>query len=60
MTSVEFLPNAASAVRDAKAKAALQDLDQAWAYYTPEPLTQSRDSAAEQASESFVPYYDAA
>ncbi len=54
MKTVEFLPNTAA---EAKAKQALQDLDQAWAYYTPEALTQSKDS---EATEGFVPYYDAA
>ena len=54
MKTVEFLPNTAAA---AKAEAALQDLDQAWAYYTPEALYPSQDNAP---TEGFVPYYDAA
>lgn len=54
MKTVEFLANTAAA---AKAKAALQDLEQAWAYYTPEALTQSKGS---ETTEGFVPYYDAA
>jgi hypothetical protein len=54
MKTVEFLPNTAAA---AKAEAALQDLDQAWAYYTPEALQPSQDSAS---TVGFVPYYDAA
>ncbi|MFT6646138.1 MAG: hypothetical protein ACJARR_000086 [Pseudophaeobacter arcticus] len=54
MTTVEFLPNTTAA---AKAEAALQDLEQAWAYYTPEALHPSQDNAP---TEGFVPYYDAA
>ncbi|MFC4217998.1 hypothetical protein ACFP4H_08365 [Pseudophaeobacter arcticus] len=54
MTTVEFLPNTTAA---AKAEAALQDLEQAWAYYTPEALYPSQDNAP---TEGFVPYYDAA
>lgn len=54
MKTVEFLPNTAA---EAKAKQALQDLDQAWAYYSPEALTQSNDN---RSTEGFVPYYDAA
>ena len=54
MKTVEFLPKTAAA---AKAKAALQDLEQAWAYYTPEPLPEAK---TDQPANGFVPYYDAA
>jgi hypothetical protein len=54
MKTVEFLPDVAA---EAKAKAALRDLEQAWAYYTPEAQPQTKDS---RSVEGFVPYYDAA
>lgn len=56
MKTVEFLPSTAAAA-DTKAKQALQDLEQAWAYYTPEAQPQGQDS---RPTEGFVPYYDAA
>lgn len=40
-----------------KAAAALRDLEQAWAYYTPTPLPQTRD---EQPVLGYVPYFEAA
>lgn len=54
MTTVEYLPNPNA---EAKAQAALKDLEQAWAYYTPEALP-AQD--ADQQAAGFVPYYDAA
>ena len=54
MKTVDYLPE----IREtAKARALLDALDQAWAYYTPEALQPSQDS---DSTEGFVPYYDAA
>lgn len=50
MKTVEYLPNA-------KAEAALQDLEQAWAYYTPDVQPALKD---EKPAQGYVPYYDAA
>ncbi|MBE1297281.1 hypothetical protein [Phycobacter azelaicus] len=40
-----------------KAAAALQDLEQAWAYYMPTPLPQP---VKEQPTLGYAPYYEAA
>ncbi|MDE4174747.1 hypothetical protein PXK01_11320 [Phaeobacter sp. PT47_59] len=40
-----------------KAAAALKDLEQAWAYYTPTPLPQTPE---EQPVLGYAPYYQAA
>lgn len=40
-----------------KAAAARQDLEQAWAYYTPTPLPQP---VKEQPTLGYAPYYEAA
>ena len=48
--------------QDKRAQAALEHLEQAWAYYTPEPLVTHEAAAAEydQQECSIVPYYTAA
>lgn len=50
MKTVEYLPNA-------QAEAALKDLEQAWAYYTPETQPEIKD---EQPTQGYVAYYAAA
>lgn len=54
MKTVDYLPE----IREtAKARALLDALDQAGAYYTPEPLPEAK---TDQPANGFVPYYDAA
>ncbi len=56
MKIVEYLPKGTN-IAAAKAEAALKDLQQAWAYYTPEPLPETK---ADAPTLGYVPYYDAA
>lgn len=54
MNTVEILANRSA---QQKAEDALAHLDQAWAYYEPEPQKAAQD---DKPAEGFVPYYDAA
>lgn len=54
MKTVEYLPNP---TKTAKSVAALKDLEQAWAYYVPEPQPQAQET---NPTAGYVPYYDAA
>lgn len=55
MKTVEYLPNAKAA-----AEAALKDLEQAWAYYTPEVLPEMTSDEPVEGTEGYMPYYAAA
>ena len=58
MKTVEYLPKVNVT---AKSEAALKDLQQAWAYYTPEPQSVSRLEVNNDAAPlGYVPYYNAA